>query len=241
MTWVTYLWWFTSTLKVTLEAEKSWVPEPAIEGDVALMDIALQYNFTPSQLHQLNHCRIYLQVIWVSDITAADGYTILLEMIEGSRLMHRTSSLQWPPYPRPPNWYAWRLLIQYISNRSRLCKPIGKWLHKPHQQWEWFYITSEDTHCHRSTVDASVQIYHRLSSNTPYPRRQHCTGYGDPSPGDLSHQPLLPASVKHTNESYLCSSFSTNLFPTESPTSTTNIWNPANIPPPLQDTPEFFQ
>jgi hypothetical protein len=58
-----------------------------------LMDIALQFNFTIEQLRQINLCRLYLQVLSIADITAANGRNLLQEVMQGSRVQHRTSSL----------------------------------------------------------------------------------------------------------------------------------------------------
>jgi hypothetical protein len=80
-----------------------------------IMDTALQHNFSPTQLHQINSCRIYLQVLMISDITSADGRSILPCMIQGQRVQDRKSSLQWPYSPRPIEWTAWCILLQHLA------------------------------------------------------------------------------------------------------------------------------
>jgi hypothetical protein len=109
--WVTSIWWFTSILTVTLDIEQQWLPKLARINDAMIMDTALQYNFSPTQLHQINSCHIYLQVLMISDITSANGRSILPCITQGQRIHDRRSSLQWPYSARPIDWTAWQLLL----------------------------------------------------------------------------------------------------------------------------------
>ena len=74
-------WWFTSSLGITLEVEEQRVPQLARHWVTILMDLVLSLIFTLAQQHQINSCRIHLQVHMLSDITTADGTTILPEVI----------------------------------------------------------------------------------------------------------------------------------------------------------------
>jgi hypothetical protein len=139
MNWITSTWYLTSMLAVTIEVESQWVPKLARQGDAMIMDIVLQYNFSPAQQRQINHCRLYLQILLLSDITSANGGLLLPEISLGQCLPARHSDLQWPDFQRPPDWSAWHMLLQYISHSNRLLHPLGDWLLTPHQKWEWFH------------------------------------------------------------------------------------------------------
>jgi hypothetical protein len=147
------------------------MPQLACKGDAAIMDVMLQYNFTPLQQKQINHCRLYIQVLMLSNIMSADGQNILPEIIHGHRPQFQSSSLQWPDYPRPTNWSAWRMLLQHITIGVCLNKPLGNWIEKSHQRWEWFYLASTDQLLHVS--QDSTKIYNHLPHNSLYPSRRN--------------------------------------------------------------------
>jgi hypothetical protein len=60
-----------------------------------LMDLALSYNLSPKVLQAINICRIYLQVLTLSDISSANGTTLLSEVLDGQRPLDRSSTLHW--------------------------------------------------------------------------------------------------------------------------------------------------
>jgi hypothetical protein len=171
--WVTSIWWFTSILKVTLDIEQQWLPKLARINDAMIMDTAPQYNFSPTQLHQINSNRIYLQVLMISNITSANSHSILPCIIQGQRIHDCRSSLQWPYSACPIDWTAWQLLLQHLVQGNTLLSPLGEWLNNPHQHWEWFYCLSEDTVFHHSITDSTWCRFHKQQSRIPYARRTH--------------------------------------------------------------------
>ena len=88
-TWLSSIWKHTHQLAITVEVERHWTTHRARENDVFLMDEFLKYNFSSQQLKQINTCRIFLQVILLSDITTADGKTILPTIRRGSKPIDR--------------------------------------------------------------------------------------------------------------------------------------------------------
>jgi len=177
----------------------------------------------------------------LSDITSADGRTMLTEIIHGQRPQFRYSSLQWPDYPRPTNWSVWRMYLQHITSGVYLIKPLGEWIEESHQRWEWFYLASTDQLVH--ACQNSTKLYSRLPHTSSYPNRRNRIKYGNPI--DLedppSTEPLLPATVQTNHNSYICSSYSNTAIPLPPIQTVQTIWNPANIPPPLHDTSTFYQ
>jgi hypothetical protein len=75
-------------LQIKVEVERHWTPQRARQYDVLQMDEFMKYNFTPSQLRTLNYCRIYLQVLLLSDITTADRGYLLSTILQGRRAAH---------------------------------------------------------------------------------------------------------------------------------------------------------
>jgi hypothetical protein len=63
------------------------------KNDIMLLQFFIELKFSPNQLETLNHCRIYLQVVTLSDITSADGTTLLHPVLQGEKLTDRKSTL----------------------------------------------------------------------------------------------------------------------------------------------------
>jgi hypothetical protein len=93
--WLTSIWKYTSQLHLTIEVDDHWLPTSVWQNDKILMDVFLQFNFHHKSLAQINLCRIYLQVLSVSDITSTDGKTLLASAIAGVRDVTCTSTLTW--------------------------------------------------------------------------------------------------------------------------------------------------
>jgi hypothetical protein len=81
--WITSLWQLLFTLSMKLEVEDYCVPSPAWANDIMLMDEALRQSYTPRQLHPINQCRLYLQVLTLSDICSANGKFLLPSAHDG--------------------------------------------------------------------------------------------------------------------------------------------------------------
>jgi hypothetical protein len=75
--WITGIWKhlhsFKSTLKITLE----WKPLPNRKNDVAMMESLTEAEeFTATELKEINRCRIYLHVFYISDSASHEGQGI---------------------------------------------------------------------------------------------------------------------------------------------------------------------
>jgi hypothetical protein len=128
-TWITDCWKFSQRARISVDIESQWVPLLSREGDIALMDLALTFNLDSYQLQCVNTCRLYLQVLLVSDITTARGDKLLLSVLYGERDIHHTSVLLWPTVPRPPEafWTSWRMFLQHFTRGRTLMTSLEPW------------------------------------------------------------------------------------------------------------------
>ena len=83
-----------------------------------IMDIALQipkYKNNKRLLCNINACRIYHGVIWISDMATYDGKYINASFLNGYRQMRHRSNQQytWPTQPNPTKaqWSTWKEFI----------------------------------------------------------------------------------------------------------------------------------
>ena len=87
------------------------------------MNKILESNCSANELKQINACRIYRQVNFLSDITAIDGKLLLPGVIEGTTDNIPKSRLEWPTQNSPgkKTWKLWSqttTLIYCISKHS---------------------------------------------------------------------------------------------------------------------------
>jgi len=88
----------------------------------------------------LNWCRLYLQVLTLSDIVAANGHFILQHAKDGVKDNTRVSRLRWPNQGKPTanDWATWRSTLSALESYGHLKSPLGKWVNVPHQEWVQF-------------------------------------------------------------------------------------------------------
>ena len=60
------------------------------------MDTTLDSKKSLNELHQISACRIYLQVIFISDISTVDGRFLLPTVLESMNNSIPKSRLEWP-------------------------------------------------------------------------------------------------------------------------------------------------
>jgi hypothetical protein len=118
---------------MVIDLENQWVPTLPRDGNITIMDLALKFHLDFHQLQRINTCRMYLQVISVSEIATAKGDKLLSSAIQGVRDSQHPSTLHWPLIPRPPNsfWQTWKLFLQYFTRGQKLMTPLGIWRNSP--------------------------------------------------------------------------------------------------------------
>ncbi len=108
--WLTSIWKHMHQLKITVNIEHHWAPKKYREQDIFLMDYAMQLHLSTAQIRGINQCRLYLQVLTISDISTVEGRHLHPNILSNKPL-YRTSTLQWPFQANPPKsgWRMWRV------------------------------------------------------------------------------------------------------------------------------------
>ena len=85
-------------------------------NDKCIMDEVLQSHLTKSKIIQVNACRLYLRIIYLSDIIEPDGKTVHPTYYAGKCPSYPTSKFKWPHQSKPSNaaWKTWHKTIQTI-------------------------------------------------------------------------------------------------------------------------------
>ncbi len=107
-------------------------------GDKELVRVILQHKFCQPQLGALHQCRMFLQVLRISDICTGSREQILM----GNWWNYKPlpSEYQWPKsvQPSPADWNTSELALATALNIVRqetLPRPLGNYFHKTTRGW----------------------------------------------------------------------------------------------------------
>jgi hypothetical protein len=101
--WITNTWAFLSSIDGSVLFTTDRTLKTQCVNDHFLMEQFLTINgIGAKELQRLNQCRLYLQVTLLSEISSANGKTILENYFQGNKHPNRRSTLTWPRQDRPP-------------------------------------------------------------------------------------------------------------------------------------------
>ncbi|KAI2505035.1 hypothetical protein MHU86_9391 [Fragilaria crotonensis] len=130
--WIGSLRQFLGSISASIYLDDSYVPQPQRENDIYLMDAIVHSDrFTPTEIRKLNYCRLYLQVVTLSDITKPNGHELDPSMLLGrSSLMSSRTRWHTVHQDRPSNkeWKLWQSANRLWSDeKGRLLRALGAW------------------------------------------------------------------------------------------------------------------
>ena len=135
MQWVPQVRKYLSSINCRIELEQTFIPPLQRVHDSFIMDHALTYTSSSTELSLINGCRLYLGTVFLSDIASCDGTVITNESYQG--IQSTTSSLRdLNPYQERPSlkaWNSWRrflhsLLVPSGVRFRRLNQSLGAWI-----------------------------------------------------------------------------------------------------------------
>ena len=110
------------------------------------MENFVRHGYKGPFLASLNRCRMYLQIVWLSDISDMEGKCIDKLAMQGCKSDYITTPHTWPIQMKPAtkDWSKWRKALQQSLGLSRSSRrlPLGKHLGKWHHyvspsHWKW--------------------------------------------------------------------------------------------------------
>ena len=135
------MWAYNFRIHLTCEE----IPFPR-KGDKLLVEILLEEGHTGDGLRQLNRVRIYLQMIFLSDIAAADGRKLGPSYLRPTKWDADASIYTFPrERPSAADWRAWRNFWEsYVDTKGVLPHTLGYWMAPTHRKWQWHYDKQND-------------------------------------------------------------------------------------------------
>ncbi len=115
--------------------------QPQCEHNMFLMIAMGKVGYTGKKLLLLNGCRLWLQVVTLSDITNGDGMELDHHILQGNNWRQNPKRMRWPWQKKPPlsSWVLWKeAILKAIptTNGKQLTYPLGRWLDQK-SDWEW--------------------------------------------------------------------------------------------------------
>ena len=127
-TWKKHLWQFLLSQWLSIRGLGMETPVRQREGYEFLME-SFQYYYSGQHLSLINRCRIYLQVITLSDITTPSVNNILPQIWNSEQLA--SGMYTWPRQQRLSEkaWMLWRQCLRrtFLLEYTTLLRPLGKW------------------------------------------------------------------------------------------------------------------
>ena len=163
--WIRSLWESLDYCGVELVVDYPTIPKPRA-GDKLLVDIFVEGGSQGSILESLQRCRIAWGLLFLSDMTAANGSSIERKWTRPAAPLTRPASQYDFPseVPTDDDWNRWEhFWVAQFGASLALPNPLGTWLHKSHRIWEWFYHSAEDAVVHIGHETKSV--YTRAGSH----------------------------------------------------------------------------
>jgi hypothetical protein len=139
--WIKEIWSHLQLYDTKIQINGIWTPKPGREGAISIMErITAPGIFTTRELHDINRCRLYLQVIFISEITDHSGHNIEDWVKQGHK---QNSSIKWESLKQAGD--------EVLSCDSALTQHLGQWYREHHWQQRWYLNCRERTlwHCER--------------------------------------------------------------------------------------------
>jgi hypothetical protein len=144
--WITEVWGHLSTCKATVEINGLWEPKENRKSDLAIMErLIASGRFAGKELQQINYCRIYLQVFFMSDIANVKGKEVEEWARKGKIQVVRKSEWEWLVQQRPVSWKAWKDAIKYLAPEKQISPTLGEWNKMHHHIMEWYVDSTRNT------------------------------------------------------------------------------------------------
>jgi hypothetical protein len=146
--WTTECWRFLKLCDATIKTTGT-KPLQGRKGDVALMEVFANKKKNAKEMKDINRCRMYLQVFYLSDVTNIAGHHIEEWAIKVKQDGTRSSKWEWPIQQRPPMVArkVWNKVIgEAFIEEEDITHQLGEWYDEGgYQQTEWHLNAREGT------------------------------------------------------------------------------------------------
>ena len=161
-------------------------------GDRYIMDVALACPcLTQCEIKFINYCRLYLQVLTISDMCNAVGNELADGILKGYRCRSQSYSILEEPLQARPNesvWGIWRRFLRsFCYEKTKLMRPLGPWhaQFSTRRRWPNYYVPDTDIIHHQT--DEGIYTDHKRVRYRVFSR--------DPSPPTPDNKEIFPVPI----------------------------------------------
>jgi hypothetical protein len=146
---------YLSKIDGKLKLDKTYIRKKLRANDIAIMDIVRQAGFTEVQEHRINCVRLFLGVMYFSEICTIDGTTIRDGITTGNNdneeyILTLKKAIQHRPNTR--SWNLWTQAITSITSDGKvLQESLGDWTTNHSTSGRW------NAYQHNNSVYQSVR------------------------------------------------------------------------------------
>jgi hypothetical protein len=132
---------FLSRINGKLKLDKTYIRKKLRANNIAIMDIVRQVGFTEVQEHRINCVRLFLGVMYFSEICSIDGTTIRDGITTGHNnneeyILTLKKAIQHRPNTR--SWNLWSQAITSITSDGKvLMESLGDWTTNHSRSGRW--------------------------------------------------------------------------------------------------------
>ena len=138
-------------------------PKKQRQFDRSIMTIFAEWDMSDKEIQAINRCRIYLQVIFLSDITNIHGTKLEQDAVDVQQ--GRRSTYRWARQVRPikADRNIWKKYILRLCYNDTLITPLGEWSEVSHQIWP--AMVSQDGHRLLKGIAGVQKIFNSIGGN----------------------------------------------------------------------------
>lgn len=163
--WLNSYWESLNKYPIDLHLDYDVIPPPH-QFDNTIMSFLLQYQYIPTApiLTSINRCRCFLNLLFLSGMTTADGRLLDPELI-CINAPPRKSNYFPPEHPTQDNWLTWiDIWNRALGRHLLLPKALGEWEHPSHFHWHWYY--DESTDCIIEDIGSHKHLFSKDNSRS---------------------------------------------------------------------------
>ncbi len=120
-----------------MESQPIFLPR---ERDQVVMEIMFGKKLAKNMIRSLSRCRGAIEIIFLSDMTTADGRYLNRFVFDLGGQTSRSKYKFPQENPTRGDWEVWfNFWHKHTATGDKLHTPHGKWLAPTHRIWRWFY------------------------------------------------------------------------------------------------------
>jgi hypothetical protein len=167
--WVSHTWNFAKEVGIEIRDDIKDFVSPRL-NDKLLIPMFGSMGFRGQEILYLNQCRLFLKVLWLSELTTADGIFLERQSLlpPFSISCHRRYIFPTQGYPSREAWATWQRALRKLCQNDqsfRLKERLGRWIDRDSIRW-WYDQRTQRLYDSAVTPIKKFQLTRRTSTRS---------------------------------------------------------------------------